>query len=116
MSLRDYQRTSALTLMASDAYGGRELLISGQSVRGKLSLISDVGSGKFNLTAINQQQWHLSVPYLSWLALGLEFPQAQSQLEVSGTELPPGFVAGVYAVVKVDGYDPSVIVTLERNF
>lgn len=102
--------------MASEYYGGRELLISGQPVRGKLLLISDAGSGKFNLTAINQQQWTLSVPYLSWLALGLEFPQAQSQLAVDGAELPDGFAAGTYQVVEVIGLDPNVNLVLSRNF
>lgn len=114
MSLRDYQRNNAVTIMASQSYGGRDLLINSQPVRGKLLLVSDQAAG--DLTAVNQQQWTLSVPYLSWLGLGIEFPQAQSQLEIGGTELPPGFVGGVYTVVKVDGYDPSVIVTLERNF
>ena len=114
MSLRDYQRNAAVDLMASDQYGGRELLINSHPVRGKLLLVSDQAAGE--LTAVNQQLWTLSVPYLSWLSLGIEFPQAQSQLEVGGAELPPGFVAGVYTVVNVDGYDPSVIVTLERNF
>ena len=114
MDLRTYQRNNAVTIMASHMYGCRELLINSQSVRGKLLLISDQASG--DMTAVNQQQWMLSVPYLSWLGLGIEFPQAQSQLEIGGTELPPEFAAGVYNVVSVRGTDPSVLVTLERNF
>ena len=114
MDLRTYQRNTAVTLMASESYGGRDLLINGQPVRGKLLLISDQGAGV--LTAVNQQQWTLSVPYLSWLSLGVQFPQAQSQLEVGGVGLPDGFAAGVYSVVDVVGLDPTVTVTLTRNF
>jgi len=99
--------------MASDQYGGRELLINSQPVRGKLLLVSDQGADVF--TAVNQQRWTLSVPYLSWLALGLEFPQAQSQLAVDGAELPAGFAAERYEVVEVIGLDPNVNLVLQKN-
>lgn len=114
MSLRDYQRNNAVTIMVSDLYGGRDLLIGGQYVRGKLLLISDQEAG--DMTSVNQQRWTLSVPYLSWIALGFEFPQAQSQLEVGGGGLPDGFAAGAYQVVEVVGLDPTVTVILTRNF
>lgn len=114
MSLRDYQRNNAVTIMASDLYGGRDLLVSGHFVRGKILLISDQEAG--DLTAVNQQRWTLSVPYLSWVALGLDFPQAQSQLVVDGTGLPDGFSAGKYQVVEVIGLDPNVNIVLTYNF
>lgn len=114
MDLRTYQRNNAVILMASESYGGRDLLINGHPVRGKLLLISDQGAGV--LTAVNQQQWTLSVPYLSWQPLGVSFPQAQSQLEIGGVDLPEGFTSGAYQVVDVVGMDPTVTVTLTRNF
>lgn len=114
MDLRTYQRDNAVTIMASESYGGYDLLINGKSVRGKLLLISDHGAGV--LTAVNQQQWTLSVPYLSWLSLGVQFPQAQSQFEIGGDGLPDGFAVGAYQVVDVVGLDPTVTVTLTRNF
>lgn len=114
MDLRTYQRNNAVTLMAADSYGGRDLLINGQPVRGQLLLIIDQGAGV--LTVVNQQQWTLSVPYLSWLSLGVQFPQAQSQVEVGGAGLPDGFAAGAYNVAEVVGLDPTVTVTLTRNF
>lgn len=113
MDLRTYQRNNALTLMAAESYGGRDLLINGHHVRGKLLLISDQATDVF--TAVNQQRWTLSVPYLSWLSLGVQFPQAQSQVEVGGAGLPEGFAAGAYNVVEVVGLDPTVTVTLTRN-
>lgn len=114
MGLREYQRDQAVAIAASDLCGGRDLLIDSQPVRGKLYLISDQEAGE--LTAINRQRWALSVPYLSWLVLGFEFPQAQGQLNIDGAGVPEGFAAGVYQVVEVVGLDPSVYLILTRNF
>ncbi len=115
MSLRVLQRKVAVTLMASDSFGGRDLLINANPGRGKLALRKDTTAPADWQTGVNQQRWLLSVPYLAWLSFGIEFPQAQSELTVAGADIPDGFKAGVYKVIEVVGLDPNVNVVLQKN-
>ena len=114
MDLRRLQRNLAVSLMASGSFGGRDLLINGQFVRGKLALRTDTAAPVSWQTGVNQQQWLLSVPEPSWPLD--DPPQAQSELTVDGADIPDGFRAGVYKVIEVIGLDPNVNVVLLRNF